>query len=87
MLLSYHHHPSSPPEKDLTFGIHATGDGRNAMGNSFVHIDGNTLKIDDKEYELAPGLRMLILYKKLQPQHYISEDYSVYKAIIAQTRG
>ena len=30
--------PPSPPEKDLTFGIHATGDGRNATGNSIVYI-------------------------------------------------
>ena len=36
--------PPSPPQKDLTFGIHATGDGRNAMGNSIVHIEGNSLK-------------------------------------------
>ena len=56
--------PPSPPQKDFTFGIHATGDGRNAMGNSIVHIEGNTLKVNDKEYELAPGLRMLILCKK-----------------------
>ena len=56
------------------------------MGNSIVHIKGNTLKVDDKDYELMPGLRMLILYKKLQPQHYTSDDYSVYKAIVAQTR-
>ena len=32
--------PPSPPQKDLTFGIHVTGDGRNAMGNSIVHIEG-----------------------------------------------
>ena len=56
------------------------------MGNSIVHIEGNTLKVDDKEYELTPGLRMLILYKKRRPQHYTSDDYSVYKAIVAQTR-
>ena len=56
------------------------------MGNSIVHIEGNTLKVDDKEYELTPGLRMLILYKKPRPQHYTSDDYSVYKAIVAQTR-
>ena len=31
--------PPSPPEKQLTFGIHATGDGRHAMGNSIVHIE------------------------------------------------
>ena len=43
--------PPSPPQKDLTFGIHATGDGRNAVENSIVHIEGNTLKVDDKEYE------------------------------------
>ena len=54
------------------------------MGNSIVHIEGNTLKLDDKEYELKPGLRMLILYKR--PQHYISDDYSVYKVIVAHTR-
>ena len=33
------------------------------MGSSIVHIEGNTLKVDDKEYDLTPGLRMLILYK------------------------
>ena len=78
--------PHSPPQKDLTFGIHATDDGRYAMGNSIVHIERNTLKVDVKEYELTPGLRMLILYKKPRPQHYTSDDYSVYKAIVAQIR-
>ena len=34
------------------------------MGNSIVHTEGNTLKVDDKEYELTPGLGMLILYKE-----------------------
>ena len=53
-------------------------------GNIIVHIEGNTLKVDDKEYELTPGLRMLILYKKPRRQHYTSDD--VYKAIVAQTR-
>ena len=55
--------PPSPPQRDLTFGIHATGDGRYPMENSIVHIEGNTLKVNDKEYELMTGLRMLILYK------------------------
>ena len=75
--------PPSSPQKDLTFGIHATGDGQYGMGNSIVHIEGNTLKVDGKDYELTPGLGMLILYKKLRHQHYSSDDYSVYKA---QTR-
>ena len=86
--LKTEHHttlPPTPPQKDLTFGIHATGEGRYAMGNSIVHIEVNTLKVDDKEYELTPGLRMLMLYKKPRPQHYTSDDYSVYKAIAAQT--
>ena len=78
--------PPLPPQKDLTFGIHATGDGRHAMGNSTVHIEGNIPKVDDKVYELTPGLRVLIMYKKPRPQHYTSDDYSVYKAIVAQTR-
>ena len=62
--------PPSPPQKDLTIGIHATGDGRYAMGNSIVYIERNTLKVDDKGYELMPGFRMLILYNKPRPQHY-----------------
>ena len=74
--------PPSPPRKDLTFDIHAMGDGRYAMGNSIVHIEGNTLKVDD---DLTPGLRMLILYKRPRTQHYTSDDYSVYNAIVAQT--
>ena len=78
--------PPSPPQKDFTFGIHVTGNGRYAMGYSIVHIEGNTLKVDDKEYELTPGLRMLILYKKPRPQHYTSDDYSVYKAIVVQNK-
>ena len=49
------------------------------MGNSILHIEGNTLK-------LTPGLRMLILYKKPRHQHYTSNDYSVYRAIVAHTR-
>ena len=56
------------------------------MGNSIVHIEGNTLNVDDKEYELTSGLRMLILYKMPRPQHYTSVDYSVYKSIVAQRR-
>ena len=59
---------------------------RHAMVNSIVHIEGNTWKVDDKEYSQTTGLRMLILYKKPRPQHYTSDDYSVYKAIVAQTR-
>ena len=56
------------------------------MGNSIVHIEGNTLKVDEKEYELTLGLRMLILYKKPRPQHYTSDDYSVYKIFVVQAR-
>ena len=56
------------------------------MGSSIVHIEGNNLKVDDKEYELTPSLRMLVLYKKPRPQHYTGDDYSVYKAIVTQTR-
>ena len=51
--------PPSPSQKELTFSIHATGDGRNAMGNSIVHIEGTTLKVDDKEYELTPAASTL----------------------------
>ena len=56
------------------------------MGKGIVPIEGNTFKIDDKQYELTPGFRMLILYKKPRPQHYTSDDYSVFNTIVAHTR-
>ena len=77
--------PPSPPQKDLTFGVFQRADGRLGMGNKVVHIEDNTLKVDDKEYKLTPGLRVLILYKKPRHQHYSSVDYSTYKALVAQT--
>ena len=38
------------------------------------------------KYGWIVPLRMLILYKKPRPQHYTSDDYSVYKAIVTQFR-
>ena len=74
-----------PPQKDLTFCVFQRADGRLGMGNKVVHIEDNRLKVDDKEYKLKPCLRVLILHKKPRPQHYSSDDYSKYKALVGLT--
>ena len=76
--------PPSSPQKDLTFCVFQRADGQLGMGNKVVHIEDNSLKVDDKEYKLTPGLRVLILHKKPRPQHYSSDDYSICKALVAQ---
>ena len=44
------------------------------MGSKFVKIDGTTLTVDGKEYELKPGLLELIQHKQPQPTQYNGND-------------
>ena len=55
------------------------------MGNKVVWVDGNTLKVDDKEYKLTPGLIALITQKHPRPGQWNSNDYQVYKSPVVQT--
>ena len=47
---------------DATFGMYIKQDGKLSMGGKLVEIDGNgkIFKIDDKEYQLTPGLVALV---------------------------
>ena len=56
------------------------------MGNTSVQIDGKTLKIDDKGYQLTPGLIALITQKHPRHVQYNGNDYNVYKSLVAQTK-
>ena len=56
------------------------------MGNKVVRVDGKTLKVDDKEYKLTPGLIVLILRKYPRSGQWNSNDYQVNKSLVAQTK-
>ena len=57
------------------------------MGNKVVRLDinGKTLLVDDTEYKLTPGLLVLITSKHPRLTQYNSNDYKVYKPLVAQT--
>ena len=55
-----------------------TAEGLAPVKKAIEDIDG-TLKAQN-------DVPLLILYKNPRPQHYTSDDYSVYKAIVAQIR-
>ena len=83
--------PSRPPSNknaDITFGIHKKGDGQLSMGNKVVRLDAcrRTLTVDDTEYKLTLGLLVLISQKHPRAGQWNSNDYQVYKSLVAQTK-
>ena len=71
---------------DTTFGIYRRQDGQLGMGSKVVQVDGEILTVDDTEYNLAPGLRVLVSSKHLRPGQWKTDDYQVYKSPVAQTK-
>ena len=57
------------------------------MGNKVVQINGNkrALTVDDTEYNLTPGLEMLIVQKHPRAIQY-NNDYRTYKNLVVQTK-
>ena len=53
------------------------------MGKKEIHIDDNTLKVDNVEYNLTAGLWSLITEKN--PQAYTEKDLDAYSALVRQT--
>ena len=74
---------------DTTFGIHRRPDGQLGIGNKVVRLgaNGKTLSVDDTKYKLTPGLFVLITKKHTRASQWNSNDYQVYKSLIAQTKG
>ena len=56
------------------------------MGNKVILGDGKTLKVDDKEYKLTPGLVALITLKHPRPNQWNFNDYRVCNELVAQTK-
>ena len=83
--------PSETPlnkNTDTTFGIHRRQDGQVGIGNKEARIDANgkTLSVDDTGYKLTPGLFVLITKKHPRAGLWNSNDYQVYKSLVAQTK-
>ena len=55
------------------------------MGNKVVRLsaNGKTLLVDDTEYKLTPGLFVLITNKHLRVGQWKTNDYLVYKSLVA----
>ena len=66
---------------DTTAGIHRRQDGQLAMRNKVVRSSGNgeTITVDDTEYKITPGLRVLIALKHQRPSEWKTDDYHVYR--------
>ena len=56
------------------------------MGNKVVHFDASakTLLVDDTDFKLTPGLLVLITNKHPRPDQWKTNDYKVYKSLVAQ---
>ena len=83
--------PSKTPlnrNTDTTFGIHRRQDGQLGIGNKVIRLDANgkTLSVDDTGHKITPGLFVLITKKHPLTGQWNSNDYQVYKSLVAQTK-
>ena len=63
------------PDLDKSFGIHFRTDGKTAMGNKIVVINGDDLIIDEEFYKGTPGLWNLITNTKQNQIGQIGKDF------------
>ena len=53
------------------------------LGDKDVHLDGNNIIIDQREYKGSPGLWRLLMLN--DPKEYSDDDYQIYQAIARAT--
>ena len=72
---------------DTTFGLFQKQDGQLGMGNKVVLLgaNGKALIGDDTEHKLTPGLFVVITNKHPRAGQWKTNDYKVYKSLVAQT--
>ena len=56
------------------------------MGSTLVQIEGNSLKVDEREYQKTPDLVSLITEKHPRPMQWKSEDFRAYKSFVHRAR-
>ena len=70
---------------DLTFGIYAK-DGKFKIGNKFITIEDNDIKVDDEIFEGTPGFWELVTSKNPKPkENYKEEDLNKYQRLVILT--
>ena len=69
---------------DRFYGIYAE-DGKFKIGDRFITIEDNDIKVDDKIFEGTPGFWELVTSKNPKPENYTKEDLSKYQRLVILT--
>ena len=69
---------------DLTYGIYAKN-GKFKIGNEFITIEDNDIKVKNKIFEGTPGFWELVTSKYPKPENYTEEDLSKYQQLVILT--
>ena len=69
---------------DLTYGIYAI-DGKFKIGDKFITIEDNDIKVDDIIFEGTKGFWELVTSKNPNPENYTEEDLNKYQRLVILT--
>ena len=69
---------------DLSYGIYAI-DGKFKIGNKFITIEDNDIKVDGIMFEGTPGFWELVTSKNPKLENYTKEDLSKYQRLVILT--
>ena len=70
---------------DLTYGIYAK-DGKFKIGDKFITIEDNDIKVDDIIFEGTPGFWELVTSKNIKnPENYKEDDLTKYQRLVILT--
>ena len=71
---------------DKFYGIYAE-DGKFKIGDKFITIEDNDIKVDDKIFEGTKGFWELVTSKNPKPENYTEEDLSKYQQLVILTNA
>ena len=71
---------------DRFYGIYAE-DGKFKIGDKFITIEDNNIKVEDKIFVGTPGFWELITSKNPNPEYYTKEDLSKYQQLVILTNS
>ena len=71
---------------DRFYGIYAE-DGKFKIGDKFITIEKDNIKIEDKIFEGTPGFWELVTSKNPNPEYYTEEDLSKYQQLVILTNA
>ena len=71
---------------DRFYGIYAE-DGKFKIGDKFITIEDNNIKVEDKIFVGTPGFWELITSKNPNPEYYTEEDLSKYQQLVILTNA